>query len=60
MVELGRGRTIARERNTYNFIGVHDGLETVGNGDNRHVLLKLSPQRLLDYSVRFIIDRGCR
>lgn len=29
---------------TYNFIGVHDGLKTVGNSDDRYILLQLSSQ----------------
>lgn len=32
----------------------------MGNSDDRHILLQLSPQRLLDHGVRFIIDRGRR
>lgn len=56
--ELGKGEDEVRE--THNFIGVHDGLKTVGNSDDRYILLQLGSQRLLNHRVRFVIDRGRR
>ena len=46
--ERGRG-------GTYDFVRVHDRLQAVRDGDDRHVLFEFGAQRLLDDGVGLII-----
>ena len=48
---LGTAKAVA----TYDFVRVHDGLQTVGNRQQSDVLPKLGPKRLLDDRVRLIV-----
>ena len=45
----------ANMKAAYNFIVVHDGLETMSDGDDRHVFLQLCAQGLLDDCIRLVI-----
>lgn len=39
----------------YNHVVVHHGLEAMRNGDDRHITLQFSPQRLLDDGVGLVV-----
>ena len=40
---------------TYNLVGIHDGLQTVSDSQERNILSKLSTQRFLNDRICFIV-----
>ena len=42
----------------HDFVRVHDRLEAVRDGENGDVTTELSPQRLLDNRVCFVVYKG--
>ena len=40
----------------YDFIGIHDRLQPVGDREQRHVRSEVSPERILNNRVRLVVD----
>jgi len=44
---------------TYDFISIHDGLQPVSDREQRHIRSQVGTERVLDHSVRLVIDGRC-
>ena len=53
--ELEQNRRLQVSRSTHNLVCIHDGLETMRDREERHVLAQLLTQGLLNDLIRLII-----
>ena len=40
----------------YDFISIHDGLQPVGDREQRHIRPEVGTERILDHRVRLVVD----
>lgn len=56
--ESSHDRSQKCEKETHNLVRVHDRLQTMGDGQKRHVPSELGTERPLDDGVRLIVYKG--